>query len=102
MDVKKGETLSGNKDWTFSDGIYVREAEFDGNLRIFEVFNGDDYLGDVTPPDVENMELLEKELDNGANPISGDWEDGMGNSCTLDGWGQEEMKQTTYRRPSRP
>lgn len=90
MKVEITKRSNGYKNWNFEDGIFVQEVDFDGDLHELEVFNGDEYLGTVTPPDVEDMEKCINDLDNGSNPITDNWEDGMGNSCTLDGWGEKE------------
>lgn len=37
-----------------------------------------------------NADELADELDNGANPIEDGWEDGIGNTLDIDGWGSEE------------
>jgi len=34
------------------------------------------------------MESIIADLDNGACPIADRWEDGNGNTCTLNGWGE--------------
>lgn len=75
------------KNWTFDNGIEVYESEFDYDLHCLKVYNGDNYLGTVYPDSIEDMKSCFKDLDAGNDPITGGWEDGMGNSCTLDGWG---------------
>ena len=68
-------------EWIFENGIEVYESY--GN---FKVYNGNKYLGTVVPDSEESFKECVKELNNGIDPISGMWEDGAGNSCTLDGW----------------
>lgn len=69
--------------------ITIKEVEFDGDLHIFEVFNGEVKLGSIVPPGIDEMNDIVNDLDNGGCPITDKWEDGMGNICQLDGWGQE-------------
>lgn len=75
--------------WEFANGIIVLEQEFDYDLHCFEVYNGDIYLGKVVPGSLKDMESCIDALDNGEDPISAGWEDGLGNACTLEGWGEE-------------
>lgn len=76
------------KEWTFSNGIEVYEKGYNGNLHCLEVYNGDEYLGTIYPRDIEDMQQCFEILDSGKDPISDGWEDGLGNDCTLDGWGE--------------
>lgn len=76
------------REWNFENGINVEECEFDYDLHCFKVYNGEKYLGIIYPGSIEDMESCIEELDNGNDPISDGWEDGMGNSCTIDGWGE--------------
>lgn len=76
------------KEWIFDNGIKVVEAEFDYDLHCLEVYNSNEYLGTVYPDSIESMESCFRDLDAGKDPISGRWEDGRGNICTLDGWGE--------------
>lgn len=75
------------KVWKFENGIEVYEAEHDYDLHCLEVYNRDDYLGTIYPNTIEDMEDCVKDLDDGSDPITDGWEDGMGHCCTLDGWG---------------
>ena len=77
------------REWKFENGINVYEEEFNFDLHVLKVFDGDRYLGTVYPDSIETMESMFEDLDNGNNPIDSEWEDGCGNSCTLDGWGEE-------------
>lgn len=72
--------------WNFDNGIEVLESEYDYDLHCFKVYNRANYLGTIYPNTIEDMENCIRELDNGSDPITDDWEDGMGNCCTLDGW----------------
>ena len=76
------------KEWNFENGICVVESEFDGDLHIFVVYNGDEYLGTIYPACIEDMKDCIKKLNSGKDPITEGWEDGYGHTCTLDGWGK--------------
>lgn len=82
----KGKSVM--REWNFENGINVEECDYDYGLHCFKVYNGGEYLGTVYPRNIEDMKLCIECLDNGEDPISGGWEDGMGNSCTIDGWGE--------------
>lgn len=84
--IKKGS--SNMKTWTFENGITVEETTYDYDLHAFEVYNDGELLGTVYPGDLEDMERCIAELDNGNDPITDKWEDGLGNTCTLEGWGK--------------
>ena len=77
------------KEWNFENGIIVKEAEFDYDLHVLKVYNAEEYLGTVYPADTEDMRKCFASLDAGNDPISDKWEDGCGNTCTLDGWGEQ-------------
>lgn len=55
---------------------------------VWKYIMGEKYLGTVYPDTIEDMESCINDLDNGDNPITNGWEDGCGNSCTFDGWGE--------------
>ena len=63
--------------WTFKNYVIYNETDFlrfedkKGNLLGYLIKNGN-----------EEVEAL----DNGADPIAEGWEDGNGNTVTLDGW----------------
>lgn len=78
------------KKWSFENGIKVHENEYDADLHCLKVYNNNKYLGTVYPQTIENMESCFKDLEAGIDPISGGWEDGCGNSCTLDGWNNDD------------
>lgn len=81
--------MTHNK-WKFNNGIEVYERDFDYDLHVFKVYEGERYLGTVYPASIESMNECIKELNNGNDPIDGNWEDGNGNYCTLDGWDNDE------------
>lgn len=89
------------KEWKLKNGIKVCEAEFISDLHCLEVYNGEQYLGTVYPGCIGDMESCFKDLDLGKDPISDGWEDGLGNQCVLDGWGDDEQSflQLTSRIP---
>lgn len=65
------------------------------NQDFFEVFSdGREYdsrlLGCICPGAPEDFEECLKALDAGEDPITDGWEDGVGNTCVYDGWGDEE------------
>jgi hypothetical protein len=72
--------------WIFENGIEVYESDFDYSLHCFKVYNGDEFLGVVYPDTIESMQSCIDDLNAGIDPISGGWEDGCGNACTIDGW----------------
>lgn len=74
--------------WKFENGITVKEEEFDQDLHIFAVYNGEQFLGRIYPEDIDAMKSCIEDLDAGKDPITEKWEDGCGNGCTLDGWGE--------------
>lgn len=76
--------------WIFDNGIKVYEEDFDNDLHCLAVYNRDEKLGTIYPDNIGDMESCIESLDAGEDPISGHWEDGRGNLCTLDGWGIEE------------
>lgn len=76
------------KEWKFENGIEVYECKYDCDLHCFKVYNGSDFLGTIYPSDIDDMSECIKELDKGHDPISYGWEDGLGNSCDINGWGK--------------
>lgn len=74
------------REWKFENGIRVEEREYDHNLHCFAVYAGDRYLGSVYPDLIGDMKSCIEELDDGYDPITSGWEDGMGNVCNIDGW----------------
>lgn len=74
------------REWNFENGISVVEMDYNYDLHSFDVYNGDIFLGTVYPSDIEEMKKCIECLDGGKDPISDFWEDGCGNSCSLEGW----------------
>lgn len=74
--------------WSFPNGIEVTEQPFDYDLHCLEVYNNGKYLGTVYPGSIEDMQACIHDLDAGTDPVTGGWEDGNGNTCSLDGWGE--------------
>ena len=76
------------REWKFENGIEVYENDFDYDLHCLKVYSGEEYLGTIFPASIEDMEDCFNELDKGNDPITCKWEDGCGNVCTLNGWGE--------------
>lgn len=75
------------KRWTTAL-VNVVEVPFDYEIHSFDVFTLDGKrLGGIYPSNIIDMKAMINALDNGQCPIADEWEDGEGNSCTLDGWG---------------
>ena len=75
------------KTWKFKN-VVVEEEEYNHDLHCFKVSDlQGNTLGYIYPEDCFMMESCMESLDCGEDPISGGWEDGCGNSCTMDGWG---------------
>lgn len=72
--------------WRFPNGIKVIKQSFDYDLYCFEVYNNDEYLGTIYPSCIQDMHACVRDLNAGIDPITGSWEDGNGNTCSLDGW----------------
>lgn len=84
------------REWKFINGIKVCEDEHDYDLHKFRVYDlifMDNYrfLGYIYPDSIEDMEECIAKLDAGEDPITGSWEDGCGNGCSLDGWGRRNL-----------
>lgn len=71
------------KTWEFENYTVTEEEDV---LR-FENEDGD-VIGYVATHD--HHEELINDLDNGANPIEDGWEDGIGNTININGWGEQE------------
>jgi hypothetical protein len=75
---------------TWENGeITVSEVDYNYDLHAFDVYVGDRFLGTVYPATIEDMARCIKALDDGEDPVSDGWEDGCGNVCSLDGWGNK-------------
>ena len=68
--------------WEFDNYVVYKETDV---LR-FENKDGD-VLGYVAFDD--GGAAVTDDLNNGADPIADGWEDGIGNTITLDGWGEQ-------------
>lgn len=79
----------GITNWKFTDGIEVYQEEVNF-LPSFKVYDGEKFLGTVYPACQEDAEDCIQALDAGSNPVADSWEDGCGNTCSCDGWGEEE------------
>lgn len=87
---------SGNRvEWRFTSGITVIEDRTDGTL---EVRNECRTLGYIVPGDSDGMTECERRLDAGEDPISGGWEDGIGNRTSINGWGQDGPYSVYFRQ----
>ena len=60
---------------------------WENEKRRFEVFANSCFIGCVYPFNEENKEEIEGLLDDGKNPVSDSWYDGVDEICTIDGWG---------------
>lgn len=67
------------KMWEFENYTVYEEMDL---LRFENLEN--DLLGYVMK-DKDNQVI--KDLDNGVNPINEGWEDGVGNTISIEGWG---------------
>lgn len=73
--------------WT-TKKVHVHKVDFDHDLSQFRITDLDgNFLGTITPMDADNMQDIIDELDVGRCPVADAWEDGMGNVCTMEGWG---------------
>jgi hypothetical protein len=79
--------------------------DWDYDLKVIEVFEGEECLGKIFPQSVPDSKSCVKELESGVCPVCEGWGDGLGNICNLDGWGEQgEVKRNqNYRtRPFYP
>ena len=60
---------------------------YEDEKRRFEVFANSCFIGCVYPFNEENKGEIWGMLDDGKNPVSDSWYDGVGEICTIDGWG---------------
>lgn len=68
--------------------VTVQEVDFDYDLHAFDVYNhAGAKLGTINPTTIEDMKSLIADLDNGACPVADGFEDGNGNTCNENGWG---------------
>jgi hypothetical protein len=78
----------GLRTWVTAN-VLVTEEGFDYKRHIFSIYTktGIKFLGYIYPDDAEDFENCVIELDNGECPITNKWEDGNGNTVTMNGWG---------------
>jgi hypothetical protein len=77
-------------EWT-TKNVTVKAVSIDADLHEFVCYNHDGkLLGTITPGDLDDMNNCIKELNEGGCPIADRWEDGMGNTCTIEGWGEDD------------
>lgn len=74
-------------EWT-TKNVNIVMVDFDGDLKDFEVYSNEDneYLGLISSNTIENMNEIIEALNKNVDPIEEGWEDGNGNTLTLDGW----------------
>lgn len=60
----------------FQENAAYRFEDMDGNI-----------LGHIGAADADDMERIERDLNDGDDPIAEGWEDGAGNTVNLNGWG---------------
>lgn len=65
--------------WYFENGVKVIEVEYSSNLHAFEVWQELYYAGTIYPADIDEMDRIKNCLET-EDPITGHWEDGLGNS----------------------
>ncbi|WP_405101517.1 hypothetical protein [Oceanobacillus sp. FSL H7-0719] len=70
--------------WEFENYVVYKETDV---LR-FENLDGD-ILGYVSFDD--GGEEMTRELNRGIDPIAEGWEDGIGNTISLNGWGDNQI-----------
>lgn len=63
------------------EGYTVVEKDFDHDLHVFDVIKNGEVIATITPPDIEDMNQIIEDLDNGED-VNG-WEDGMGNTISV-------------------
>lgn len=63
------------------EGYIVKEVEFDGDLHEFDVIKAGEVIATITPADIDGMNRIIEDLDNGED-VNG-WEDGMGNTIVI-------------------
>lgn len=76
------------RDWG-RDCCVVVEKDFDKDLHSFDVYALDgSALGEIIPADMGNYSECVVKLEVGECPICDKWDDGLGNTCSLEGWGE--------------
>lgn len=76
--------------WEF-DNYYVQLEDHDHDLKKFGFYtNEHNLLGYLCPDTIEDMEDTIAELNDDADPIEEGWNDGLGNTVNIEGWGNEK------------
>ncbi len=65
---------------------------------IFTVWRDEEKIGEIHPDNSEDLQECIEALNMGADPIKDKWEDGLGNTCRYEGWGQEESRDSGWER----
>lgn len=75
--------------WNFPcHGIKVKEMPFDYDRHKFAVYRKNKCLGVIYPDDTIYTKSCHKDLAQGKCPVCESWEDGLGNTVTMNGWGK--------------
>lgn len=77
--------------WTFKNGVAVNAIAVDSfpdgsDWCRFDVLYNGNKIGAIYPPNADWHLDVVMSLNNGYEPITGGWEDGRGNICTINGW----------------
>ena len=74
--------------WRFScHKITVKERPFDHDRHSFEIYKNNKRLGVIYPDNTADSASCRKKLNQGNCPICHSWEDGLGNTVSIGGWG---------------
>ena len=69
------------KTWDFENGVIVTES-----CCVFSLYYFDEFCGNIYQQDADDFKECCKILDNGIDPVEGQWEDGLGNPCEYYKW----------------
>lgn len=72
--------------WEIGD-LIIEEIGYNADLHAFEVYHDNRLLGTIYPDNIADMDACAAALNSGANPITDNWDDGLGNPCDYSGWG---------------
>lgn len=64
------------------EGYQVEEVELNYDLHAFEIVKDEEVIATITPNTIEDMKQIIEDLDNGED-VNG-WEDGMGNTISIE------------------
>ncbi|HBR30468.1 MAG TPA: hypothetical protein DD733_00135 [Clostridiales bacterium] len=67
------------------------DGSIDDFIRFFVKNKDGDIMGNLYRPDINDTVRIMELLDNGACPVCDGWEDGLGNTCSPQGWGKTEF-----------